>query len=78
MSFVDIEKADRVLRILLEWALMKRGIPEVFGESMKSLYEGAKAEVSVDYELSEVYEVRVDLQKGYVLSPFLFSKVQLW
>ena len=43
MCFVDLEKAfDRVPRIVLEWALMKKEIPEVLARSVTSLYEGAK------------------------------------
>ena len=40
--FVDIEKTfDRVLRKVLEWAMRKKGIPEVLVRLMMSLYEGA-------------------------------------
>ena len=37
-----MEKAfDRVPRKVLEWALRKKGIPEVLVRSVMSLYEGA-------------------------------------
>ena len=40
--FVDLEKAfDRVLRKVLEWAMRKKGVPEVLARSEMSLYEGA-------------------------------------
>ena len=39
MCFVDIEKAfDGVKRKVLEWAMRKKGIPEIFFLSVKSLY----------------------------------------
>ena len=44
MYFVYMEKGfDRVQRKVLEWAMRKRGIPEVLVRSVMSLYEGAKA-----------------------------------
>ena len=53
MCFVDIEKAFvRVLTKVLEWAMGKKGIPEVFIRSVVSMYVGEKTRVRVDYELS--------------------------
>ena len=53
MCFVDLEKAfDRVLRKVLEWAMKKRGIPEVMVKAVMSLYKGAKTRVRVGLELS--------------------------
>ena len=69
MCFVDLEKAfDRVPREVLEWAMRKKGIPEVLVKSEMSLYEGAKTRVRVDSELSEECEVKVGMHQGYVLS----------
>ena len=43
MCFVDLEKAfGRVPRKVLEWAMKKKGIPEVFVRSVMCLYEGVK------------------------------------
>ena len=76
MCFLNLEKAfDRVPRKVLEWALRKKGIPDVLVRSVMSLYEGAKARVRVDYELSEEFEVKVGMHQGFVLSPFLFAVV---
>ena len=41
---------------------------------MKSLYEGAKAKVRVESEMSEEFEVKVGKHQESVLSPF-FSAV---
>ena len=42
---------------------------------MMSLYEGARTRVGVDSELSMELEVKVEMHKGSVLSPFLFTVV---
>ena len=60
MCFVDLEKAfDRVPRKVLEWAMRKKGIPEVMVRAVMSLYEGAKTRVRVGLELSKEFEVKV-------------------
>ena len=40
-----------------------------------SLYEGAKTRVRMDSELSEVFQSKVRMHQGSVLSPFLFAVV---
>ena len=55
------------------WALRKKGIPEVLVRSVMCLYERAKTRARVDSELSEVFEVKMGMHQGYVLSPFLFA-----
>ena len=61
---MDLEKAlDRVPRKVLEWALGKKGIPEVLARSVMSLYEGTKTRVRVDSELSEEFEVNVGMHQ---------------
>ena len=41
--FVDLEKAsDRVPRKVLEWAIRKKGIPDIMVRSVINVYEGAK------------------------------------
>ena len=73
MCFVHLEKAyDRVPGKVLEWALRKKGIPEVLVRSVMSPYEGVKTRVRVDSELSEEFEVEVGTHQGSVLSDFLF------
>ena len=54
MCFVHPEKAfDRVPRNVLEWALMKKEMPDVLVRSVMSLYEGIMTWISVDSGLSE-------------------------
>ena len=68
VCFVDLEKAfDRVPRKVMEWEVRKRCVPE----AVMSLYEGAKTRVRVRQELSEEFEVKVDVLQGSVLSPLV-------
>ena len=63
MCFTDLEKAfDRVPRKVLEWAMRKKGIPEVMVRAVMSLYEGAKTRVRVGIELFKEFEVKVGVQ----------------
>ena len=74
MCFVDPEKPfDRVPRKVLEWAMRKKGIPEVLVRSLMSLYEGAKTRVRVYSELSDEFEVKVQMYQVSVLSPSIFQ-----
>ena len=43
--------------------------------AVMSLYEGAKTRVRVGLELSEEFEVKVDVHQGSVLSPLVFAIV---
>ena len=74
MCFVDLEKAFvRVPRKVFEWAMRKRGIPEVRVRAVMSLYEGAKTRVRVGLELSDEFEVKVGVHQGSVLLPLVFA-----
>ena len=49
MCFVDLERAvDWVPRRVMEWALAKKGLPEVLMEAVMSLYEGSRTKVELD------------------------------
>ena len=76
MCFVDLEKAfDRVPRKVMEWAMRKRGIPEIMVRAVMSLYTGAKTRVRVGSGLSEEFWVKVGVHQGSVLSPLVFAIV---
>ena len=48
MCFVDIEKAfDTVLRKMMEWAMRKKGLPEVIVTTVMKIYHWAKTKVRV-------------------------------
>ena len=73
MGFVDLKKTfDRLPRKVLEWAMRKKGIPQVLVRSAVSIYEGAKTRVGVDSKLSEEFEVKVGMHQGSVLASYLF------
>ena len=64
MCFIDLEKAfNRIPRKVLEWAIRKRGIPEVMVRAVMSLYEGAKTRIGVGLELSKEFEVKVGVHQ---------------
>ena len=76
MCFVDLEKAfDRVPRRVMEWAMRKKGLPEILVKAVMSLYEGAETKVRVGSRLSEEFSVKVGVHQGFVLSPLLFAMV---
>ena len=76
MCFVNIEKAfDRVPRKVMEWAMRKKGLPEVVVKAVISLYHGAKTKVQVGSELSLEFLVQVGVHQGYVFLPLLFAIV---
>ena len=51
----------------MEWAMRKKGIPDVLVRSVRSLYEGAKTRVRMDSELFEEFEVKVGMYQGSML-----------
>ena len=76
MCFVDLEKAfDRVPRRVMEWAMRKKGLPEILVKAVMSLYEGAETKVKVGLGLSEDFSMKVGVHQGSVLSPLLFVTV---
>ena len=76
MYSVDLEKAlNRELRKVFEWAMRKKGMPEVLVRSVMSQYEGAKTRVREDSELEKEFEVKVGMHQRSVLTHFLFVVV---
>ena len=76
VCFIDLENAfDRAARRVMEWAMRKKGLPEILVKAMMSLYEGAETKVRVGSGLSEEFSVKVGVHQGSVLSPLLFAMV---
>ena len=49
ICFVDIEKAfDRVPRNVIQWAMRKKGLPQVTVKAVMSLHHGAKTKIRVE------------------------------
>ena len=62
--FVDPDEAfDRETRKVLEWAMRKKGIPEVSVRSVMSVYEGTMTRVRVDSEMTDEYEGKLECIK---------------
>ena len=75
MCFVDIENAfNRDPRQMMEWAMRKKGLPEVIVRALMNLYHAAKTKVRIGFELSEEFLVQVGVHQESVLSPLLFAK----
>ena len=76
MCFVDLEKTlDGIPRIVVEWAMRKKGIPEALVRAVMSLYKDARIKVKVGAHLSDEFEVNVGVHQGSVLSLLLFTIV---
>ena len=68
VCFVDFGKAfDRVSRKVMEWAMRKKGLPEVIVRAVMSLHHGTKTKVRVGSELSQEFLVQVGVNQGSVL-----------
>ena len=76
MCFVDLEKAfDKVSTRVMEWAMRKKGLPEILVKAVMSLYEEAETKVRVGSGLSEEFSVKVGEHQESVLLPLLFAIV---
>ena len=74
MCFVNIEKAfDRIPRKVMEWAMRKKGLPEVIVRAVISFYHGAKTKVREGSELSQEFLVQVGAHRESVLSSLPFA-----
>jgi len=59
----------------MEWAMRKKGLPEIMVKAVMSFYEGAKTKIRVGSGLFEEFFVKVGVHQGSALSPFLFAMV---
>ena len=73
MAFLDLEKAfDRVHRKVIRWALRKLVVDKWIVRLVQGMYSNARSRVRVGEGYSEVFEVKVGVHQGSVLSPLLF------
>ena len=76
MCFVDLEKAfDTVPGRVMQWALRKKGLPEILVKVVMSLCEGSKTMIEVESEFSKEFYVAVGVHQASVLSSLLFAIV---
>ena len=73
MAFVDLEKVFvRVPWKVIWWGLRKLGVKEWIVRLVQGMYANARNHVHVGEGYSEVFEVKVGVHQGSVLSPLLF------
>ena len=69
-----MEKAfDRVLRVLIESSLRRKGVVECYVKALMKMYKEVLSQVKGE-NLHE-FAVRVGIHQGSVLSPFIFAVV---
>ena len=74
--FADLEKAyDRVPREELWYCMRKSGIVEKYVQLVQDMYEGSETVVRCAVRTTESFKVKVGLQQGSALSPFLFAVI---
>jgi len=67
-----LEKAFvRVPRKVIEWALMRKGIPERMAEAVMALYVNSRKRVRAMAGISEEFIIIVCVHQESVLSPLL-------
>ena len=76
MVFVDLKKAfDRMLRVLIESSLRKKGVVECYIKAVMKMYKEVLSQVKVEGEDSKEFTVRVGIHQGSVLSSLIFAVV---
>ena len=74
--FVDLEKAyNRVPREELWYCMRKSGIVEKYVQLVQDMYEGSETVMRCAVGTTESFKVKVGLQQGSALNPFLFAVI---
>ena len=76
VMFVDLEKVfDRVLRVLIESSLRRKGMVECYMKAVMKMYQEVLSQVKVEGEDSKEFAVSVGIHQGSILAPFIFAVV---
>ena len=76
LVFVDLEKTfDRVLRVLMESSLRRKGVVKCNVKAVMKLYQDVQSLVKMEGEDSKEFTMRVGIQQGSILLPFIFAVV---
>ena len=71
---VDLEKAfDRVLRVLIESSLRRKGVVECYVKAVMKMNKEVLSQGKVDGEDLKEFAVRVGIHQGSILSLFIFA-----
>ena len=74
--FMDLEKVyDRVPREELWYCMRKSGIVEKYVQLVQDMYEESETVVRCAVGTTESFKVKVGLDQGSALSPFLFAVI---
>ena len=76
MVFVDLEKAfAHVPREVIWWLLRRKGVLEREIKAIMEMYTNIETSVKVKYTRSDLFDVKVGVHQGSILSPLLFALV---
>src|SRR5215469_9078715 len=74
LGFMDLEKAyDRIDRVALWTVMRKYGVNGRLLTALKSFYVNSRSCVKVGGWVVEMFDVKVGLRQGCVMSPWLFN-----
>ena len=74
LCFIDYAKAlDCVDHKKLWKILQEMGIPDHLPCLLRNLYAGQEATVKTGYRTTDWFQIGQGVQKGYILSPYLFN-----
>ena len=74
LVFVDLEKAfDRVLRVLIECSLRRKGMVECYVNAVMKMYKEVLSQVKVEGDDLQGFAVRVGIHQGSSLLLFILA-----
>ena len=76
MNFIDFQKAfDSIDRETIWKLLQHYGIPPIYVNLIKQLYQEATCQIIHNGKLTEVFEMKTGVRQGCLLSPMIFLMV---
>ena len=57
----------------MEWAMRKKGLPELIVRAVMGLYHGSKTKIREESELSEEFLIQIEVRQGSMLSLLLLQ-----
>ena len=79
MNFIDFQKAfDSIDRETIWKLLQHYGIPPIYVNLIKQLYQEATCQIIHNGKLTEAFEMKTGVRQGCLLSPMIFLMVVDW